>query len=154
MSFGRNSKQVMPPKAADVLILLADWFFQQIDFDMTSLFGQFPGGTKFRFIVCSARSNAVVKLPDEPSPVPAGMSERLTISRYGPVTPVKLQRFPNDGMLDVFPPLHIFQLGIFQNDSRPKRLVDGDVNVPVDRGRQHETAVLSVVRRKIGAAST
>ena len=33
-----------------------------------------------RWRVCNARSSAVVKLPDEPRPVPAGMSAMLAIS--------------------------------------------------------------------------
>jgi hypothetical protein len=40
-------------------------------------------GIGFFFQACSARSRATVKLPDDPRPVPAGMSDMLTISRYG-----------------------------------------------------------------------
>src|ERR1035437_1768282 len=43
-------------------------------------------GTNSLFSVCSARNSATVKLPLDPSPVPAGISERLTISRCGALT--------------------------------------------------------------------
>ncbi len=40
-------------------------------------------GTNSLFSVCSARSSATVKLPEDPRPVPAGISDMLTISRCG-----------------------------------------------------------------------
>ena len=38
---------------------------------------------------CRALSSAVVKLPEEPRPVPAGMSAIEVISTYGPSTPTR-----------------------------------------------------------------
>jgi hypothetical protein len=43
-------------------------------------------GTKSLLSVCSARKSDTVKLPLDPRPVPAGISERLTISRWGAAT--------------------------------------------------------------------
>ena len=38
----------------------------------------------WRLKLCSTLSRQVVKLPDDPSPVPAGMSAMLVISMFGP----------------------------------------------------------------------
>ena len=56
---------------------------QQVDLNAAGLLGEFLTGIGFFFQACRARSSATVKLPEEPRPVPAGMSDMLTISRYG-----------------------------------------------------------------------
>ena len=45
---------------------------------------------KCRLCLCSTLSRQVVKLPDEPRPVPAGMSATLVSSMLGASTPVSL----------------------------------------------------------------
>ena len=55
---------------------------EQVDLDLARLLGQLARMDQVLAVdVCSALSRAVVKLPDEPSPVPAGMSAMLVISR-------------------------------------------------------------------------
>jgi hypothetical protein len=56
-------------------------------------------------------------------------------------------------MLNVFPPLHIFQLGVLQDDPWTKRFIDGDINIAINRGGDHEATMLAVIRRKVGASS-
>jgi len=41
----------------------------------------------WRLKLCSTLSRQVAKLPDDPRPVPDGMSAMLVISRLGPFTP-------------------------------------------------------------------
>ena len=59
------------------------------------------GWMRFFWCACSAFSSAVVKLPDDPSPVPAGMSAMLVISRYGAADAGQPQRLADDRVLDV-----------------------------------------------------
>ena len=59
------------------------------------------GWTRFFWCVCSALSSAVVKLPEEPSPVPAGMSAMLVISRYAPSIPTQPQGLADDRVLEL-----------------------------------------------------
>ena len=49
------------------------------------------GEMLFLLCVCRHFSSAVVKLPEEPSPVPPGMSAIAVSSRCGSVTPVSLR---------------------------------------------------------------
>ena len=43
MPFGRNRKQVMPPYAGDVLVLLADRLTQPLELDLARLLGELLG---------------------------------------------------------------------------------------------------------------
>ena len=72
-----------PAEGGDVLVLFTDGLAEPIDLDMAGLLGELRGWMMLRAWVCRARSSAVVKLPDEPSPVPAGMSASVVISICG-----------------------------------------------------------------------
>jgi hypothetical protein len=48
---------------------------------------------------------------------------------------------------------HFFQLRILQNEIIVKGLVQGYVDVAIDRGGYHEAAVLLVVRGQVRAAA-
>lgn len=75
----------------DILVLLADGLAEFVELDIAGLLGEFGGETKLFFDVCSALSRAVVKLPEEPRPVPPGMSAIEVSSRWGSVTPVSFR---------------------------------------------------------------
>ena len=77
---GQEAEAGDPAEGRDVLVLLADRLLENVDLDLASLLGQLAGCTRFFMWACSALSRAVVKLPDEPRPVPAGMSAMLVIS--------------------------------------------------------------------------
>ena len=51
----------------------------------------------------------MVKLPDEPRPVPAGMSASVVISICGVLEVHQLQRFPDDRVLDLVDGLDVLQ---------------------------------------------
>ena len=72
-----------PAECRDVLILLADRLAEPVDLDVAGLLGEFARMDDAAACACSARSSAVVKLPDEPSPVPAGISASVVISICG-----------------------------------------------------------------------
>ena len=83
-----NSKQVMPPKAAMYWSCLPIGSPSSVDLDVAGLLGQLARVDDVLAVACAAPcSSAVVKLPDEPSPVPAGMSAMLVISSDGPSKP-------------------------------------------------------------------
>jgi hypothetical protein len=67
----------------DVVILLADRAAESIDLELA----REPRAIA-RQELHSALSSAVVKLPDEPSPVPAGMSASVVISCWSCVMPL------------------------------------------------------------------
>ena len=70
-----------PSVSGDELVLLPDRFAQQVNLDVAGFLGDRMRADDVALAgVQGARSNAVVKLPDEPSPVPAGMSAILAIS--------------------------------------------------------------------------
>ena len=62
------------------MVLLADRFLEEIDLDFARLLGQLGRDAQFFFQACRALSSAVVKLPEEPRPVPAGISAMEVIS--------------------------------------------------------------------------
>ena len=77
-----------------------------------------------RDCACSARNSAVVKLPDEPSPVPAGMSASVVIS-ICPASPGN--SFSASRMIGCWTSsmrVDVLDLGIFQVDAGPERLDD------------------------------
>ena len=59
----------------DILVLFADGLAELVDLDVAGLLGE-VGGRDMRCLLAVWRtfSSAVVKLPEEPSPVPPGMS--------------------------------------------------------------------------------
>jgi hypothetical protein len=57
-----------------------------------------------------------VKLPEDPIPVPAGISD------------CQLQSFADDGMLNLLDAIDFFELGIFDDDAGTEILIDSDVN--------------------------
>jgi len=64
-----------------VLVLLTDRLAQKINFDMTGLLGEFNWMNEISVEGMERLEEAVVKLPEEPRPVPDGMSAILAISR-------------------------------------------------------------------------
>ena len=88
--------------------------------------------------------------PDEPSPVPAGMSATLTISMPGCIV-VALEHLADQGVLDVLDPRDPLVHGVLQEVVVGEGRVDGQVDVLVDGRRQHRTALAPVVRGQIGA---
>ena len=80
-----------------------------------------------------------MKVPDEPRPVPAGMSARLTISSDGPDV-VQLERAPDDRVVDLVDLLHALERRVLEEVVVGERPIDADVDVLVDRGRDDEAA--------------
>ena len=92
----------MPPKAAMYWSCLPIGSLQQVDLDVAGLLGQLLRVDQVLLVARAAPcSSAVVKLPDDPSPVPAGMSAMLVISRCGVVDADQLQRLADDRVLDL-----------------------------------------------------
>ena len=102
----------------DVLILLADRLAEPVDLDMACLFGKFTRMHDASGMGMKARNSAVVKLPDEPSPVPAGISASVVISICGGPKSNSFRRFADDRMLDVFDGLDVLDLRVFEIDPR------------------------------------
>ena len=93
-----------------------------------------------------------MNVPDEPRPVPAGMSATLTISSDGPIG-MQLERRPDDRMLDLVDLLDALERGVLEEVVVGERPVDRDIDVPVDRGGDDEAAVPRVVRGEVGSAA-
>ena len=100
-----------------------------------------------------AFSSAVVKLPEDPSPVPAGMSAMLVISNDAASIPTSSKRFPDYGMLHFCDRRDALELGIFDDQSWDKRLMQCDINVPINGRCNEETRMLLVIGRQVGAAA-
>ena len=94
-----------------------------------------------------------MKLPEEPRPVPAGMSAMLVISSRRSSQLDQLQRLADQRVLDVLDPLDLLHLRILEEDPRHEPVMQQDVDVLVDRRGDEEAAVLLVVRRQVGPAA-
>ena len=101
----------------------------------------------------SAFSRAVVKLPDEPKPVPAGISASVVISNLRRLELRKLDRLSNDRMMHFAGRLDVLKLRILEEDARRKRPHHSHIDVPVDGGGNEESLVLPVIGRQIRAAA-
>ena len=93
------------------------------------------------------RYPATVNAPDDPRPVPAGMSAWLTFRR------AQAQCFANQRVADFFQVGRLFQSGVFQQVAAAEPLVDADVDVFIDGGRDDESTEAAVVGGQVGAAS-
>ena len=93
-----------------------------------------------------------MNVPEEPSPVPAGMSATLTISSDGPIG-CCWSAVSDDRMIDLVDLLHALEGGVLEEVVVRERPVHGDIDVPVDRGRDDEAAVPRVVRGEVGSAA-
>ena len=94
-----------------------------------------------------------MKLPEEPSPVPAGMSAKVVISICNGPKSNCLRALPNDRMLNLIDRLDMLDLRIFEVDARSKRLNHRHVDKLVDRRRYQEIRHARGSRREIGTAS-
>ena len=94
----RKWKQVMPPNAAMYWSCLPIGSRSTVDLDVAGLLGQLARMDQMlRACACRAPcSSAVVKLPDEPSPVPAGMSASVVISICARLDRQQPQRLADD----------------------------------------------------------
>ena len=97
----RKVKQVMPPNAAMYWSCLPIGSPSRSISMWQACSASSRGWTMLRAWACRARSSAVVKLPDEPSPVPAGISASVVISICGVAEIELLERLAHDGMLDL-----------------------------------------------------
>ena len=70
------------PEHRDILVLLADGLPQPVDLDFAGLLREVLFWHDLFLESMQACSSPVIKLPDEPRPVPAGISDMLVISRY------------------------------------------------------------------------
>lgn len=66
----------------DILILFSYRFLKKIEFNMTCFFCKICRGDDVVFMRMKRFKECTGKAPDEPRPVPAGISARLAISRY------------------------------------------------------------------------
>jgi hypothetical protein len=66
---------------------------------------------------------------------------------------VQTQRFANQRMLNLFQGVDFFQRGIFQQVPLTESLINADVDVLIDRGRDYESSKAAVVGGQVGAAS-
>ena len=57
-----------------------------------------------------------MKLPDDPSPVPAGMSAMLLISSRRSSQLQQPQRLANQRVLDILDPVHFLHVRVFEED--------------------------------------
>lgn len=80
-----NSKQVMPPNAAMYWSCFPAGLPSSTISTCEASSARSPAVTCSRFHAYTAFSRPTVNAPDEPSPVPAGMSARLTTSSDGPI---------------------------------------------------------------------
>ena len=65
----------------------------------------------------------MVKLPDDPRPVPAGMSAMLVISSRRSSQPDQPQRLADERVLDLLDPLDLLHLRVLQEDPRHEPVV-------------------------------
>ena len=56
-------------------------------------------------------------------------------------------------MLDLVNALHIFELGVLDDNPGTKGFVDGDVDVAVNRRGDDKASMLPVIGREVGAAT-
>jgi hypothetical protein len=57
-------------------------------------------------------------------------------------------------MLNLVDPVHALELRVFDNALFDERFVQGNVNVPIDRGRDELPTVLEIIRWQISAAAS
>ena len=100
----------------------------------------------------SAFSRQTVNEPDEPSPVPAGMSATDAISSGLP-SQWRQQRLAQDRVADVARVVHLLELRVLQAEALLEHRVGEHVDVLVDRPRDQEAAVRAVVGGQVGAAA-
>ena len=111
------------------------------------------GWMKCRLYLWSTFKRHVVKLPDEPRPVPAGMSAMLVISMFGSRDSREQQRLANDRMFHVFGTRRALDLRIANQELFQRRAVHRHVDVLRDGRRNREAAVRAVVRGQIRSAA-
>src|SRR5262245_16288334 len=137
----------------DVLVLLADRLAEAVDLDVACLLGE---------ILREHRATLVgVKGLQERRGEASRGSEarpRRYVGHAGELEvlldPDQLESLPNDRMLDVVDAVDELQLRVLQEDRAHEAVMDHDVDVSIDRRRDHEPFVITVVGRKIRAAST
>ena len=106
-----------------------------------------------RDCACSARNSAVVKLPEEPEPgAGRDIGQRRDLDLRG-LAGEQSQRFAHDPVLDFVERIDVLDLGIFQIDARLERLDDADIDIFVDRRRDQESLMFTIIGGEIGAAA-
>jgi hypothetical protein len=100
---------------------------------------------------------AVVKLPEDPSPVPAGAGGDVGHAgdfqvRVGDAG--HAQRFADNGVLHLCHVADLLHLRVLDDQPRLESLVERDVDVLVDGGSDQKTAVFLVIRRQVGPTAT
>ena len=94
-----------------------------------------------------------MKLPDEPRPVPAGMSASVVISSCGVRRSHQPHRLADDRVLHLVDASTCSSFEYLRIMPGVHGRCDRDVDVLVDRRGDQEAAVLAVVRRQVGAAA-
>ncbi len=137
---------------SDVLILFTDRLLQRFDFDPAGLFRDDPGvhilalervyGTQESHCECTGRS--------EPC---SGRNVSHADDFDWGLNIVQPQCLPNQRVPDLLQVRGLFQSGVFQQVPATEPLVNADVDVLIDGGRDHESTKAAVVGRQVGAAS-
>ena len=111
------------------------------------------GRSKRRRWANSAFNSAVMKLPEDPNPVPAGISASVEISSWG-VLKSNIRTASRMIGCWIYQCPCFLQLGIFQKNPLDERSCHGDINISVDRGSDEKTSMLTVIGRKVSSASS
>ena len=93
-----------------------------------------------------------MKLPDEPSPVPDGISAILLISSARGSTPAQLQCLADDGMSNLFGRFNPLKLRVFEDEIVVENIVHRDIDIPVDRSRDEKPFMFAIIGWEIGPA--
>src|SRR5208337_4435971 len=137
----------------NVLVLLPYRLLQKVNLDMASLLRQLLRRNESPAQGVQRLQQRGRKAPRRAQPGPRRyVREAYDIevrSRY----PREFHGLPDDRVLDILNLLYFFHLRVFQPDHRPEGFADGDVNVALDRRRQHESHVFFIIGRQVRAAS-
>src|ERR1019366_1908423 len=137
----------------DVLILLAHGPVEDVDLDAARLLGQVGGGDVFALERIQGAQQADGEGSRRPEPRPCrdvGHADELDGRSDG----MQAQGFTDDGVRNVVDMIDALELGVLEEVVVTEGAVDGDEDIAVDRGGDHESPVLGVIRGEIGPPST
>ncbi len=116
---GLELESGQPAERGDVLVLLADRVAEPLDLDVAGRLGERAGRARAGAgCAYTARSRPTVNDPDEPRPVPAGMSATLTISMPGRDLVARRATSRIERVLDLVDALDALEHGVLERGSR------------------------------------
>ena len=154
LTVGQEVKTGDTSKCGNVLILLANWLFQNIKLNLAGLAGQF---IRVNHVLFERMKSLEQGCGEAPRGAQAGAGRDVGHAGNFQTCGIggdQLEGFANERMLDLADFVHFLKLRVFQKDLGDEPIVNGDIDIAINGRSDQKATVLLIIAGQVGASAS